>query len=203
MSAAARLAALPRNARRVAAVAILVLMMALAWLLVIVPVRLVATSQDDWRAEVSRQIARDRGMVKSATRVRELSESVRNAPIRGRLYAAGNVGIDDQLQNDLRQALIQSGVEPTTFKVLPGSTANGVRQHRVEFASIMSVDQLRSLYTALEQQTHYIRVERLRIEAPATQATNENPRLTLLMEARGYSLETPPAPAATRVARAY
>ena len=202
MSAVAKLAALPRNTRRGIALGMLVLLMLLAWFLVVMPIRLVASSQDDWRTEISRQISRDRGMVKSATRIREASVTVRNAPIRSRLYAAGAVSIDDQLQNDLRAALMQSGVEPTTFKILPGSTAKGLREHRVEFASIMSVDQLRSLYTALEQQAHYVRVERLRIESPASQATNENPRLTLLMEVRGYSLEAQPEPAATRVARA-
>jgi hypothetical protein len=199
---AARLSTLPRPARRAIALASLLLALLLVWLMVIVPVGMLATSQHEWRAQIVTQIARDRGIVKSANHIRELAGVVRDAPIRARLFEAGAVAVDDQLQNDLRAALLQSGVEPTTFKVLPGASAKGLRQHRVEFSSIMTVDQLRSLYTALEQQRHYVRIERLQIEAPAVQQSAENPRLTLLMEARGFSLDGLNAPAATRVARA-
>jgi hypothetical protein len=203
VSAATRLAALPRNTRRVVALALLVMVIVLAWLLVWLPVSTLASSQDEWRRQTAQQIAKDRGLAKSAARVREVAQSLRDAPIRARLYEAGDVPVDDQLQNDLRAALVQSGVEPTTFKVLPGATTQGLRQHRVEFSSVLSVDQLRSLLTALEQQRHYVRVERLRVEAPAEQRSNENPHLTLLMEAKGYSLDVSEARVATRVARAY
>lgn len=203
MSAAARLASLPRPTRRAIALAMLLFVMLLAWLLVVLPISTLASSQDEWRAHTAQRIATDRGLAKSAPKVREVALSLRDAPIRARLYEAGSVPVDDQLQNDLRAALMQSGVEPTTFKVLPGATVQGLRQHRVEFASVLSVDQLRSLLTALEQQRHYVRVERLRVEAPAEQRNNENPRLTLLMEAKGYSLDAPGASAPTRVARAY
>jgi hypothetical protein len=202
VSAAARLATLPRAARRALALAILSILLLLVWLLLLAPVEWLATSQDEWRAHVVQQIAGDRGTVRSANRIREVAGVVRDAPIRGRLYETGPMAVDDQLQNDLRAALLQSGVEPTTFKVLPGTSVKGLRQHRVEFSSVMSVDQLRALYGALQQQRHYVRIERLQIESPASQRADENPRLTLLMEAQGFALEAPAMPV-MKVARAY
>lgn len=202
MSAAGRIAVLPRSTRRAIALALLLFVVLLTWLLVVLPISALASSQDQWRAQAAQRIASDRGLAKSAGRVREVAQSLRDAPIRARLYAAGAIPVDDQLQEDLRAALIQSGVEPTTFKVLTGATVQGLRQHRVEFSSVLSVDQLRSLLTALAQQRRYVRVERLRVEAPSEQRNNENPRLTMLMEVKGYSLDTPAAHA-VRVARAY
>jgi hypothetical protein len=64
------------------------------------------------------------------------------------------------------------------------------------------VDQLRGLYAWLSQQSRYVRIERLRIQAPAVQRPDENPRLTVLMEAQAFALETAATPAARTVARA-
>lgn len=203
MSVVTRLRSLPLPARRAIALGTLLLALLLSWLLIALPIEVLASSQQDWREETARQIARDRGLAKSAPQLSELTHVVDKAPIRARLYdARGVISVDDQLQNELRTALLQAGVEPTTFKVLPGVSAGGLRQHRVEFSSILSVDQLRGLYSYLAQQPHYARIERLRIEAPATQRSDENPRLTVLMEVQGFALDAPAAPADKRVARA-
>jgi hypothetical protein len=174
----------------------------LAWLLLALPVKLLATSQQEWRERTAAQIARDRGLAKSATQLREVMNIVANAPIRARLFdAQGSTTVDDQLQTELRAALLHSGVEPTNFKVLPGSSSDGLRQYRVEFASIMSVDQFRGLCDYLARQPHYVRIERLRVDAPPTQRTDENARLTLLMEVQGFALDTG-SDAGRRLARA-
>lgn len=190
MSATASLRTWSAPARRAIALGTLLLAALLVWLLVVLPIEAIATSQQDWRDETARQIARDRGLVKSGPQLRELLQTVAHAPIRARLYeSGGTMTVDDQLQNELRAAMLQAGVEPTTFKVLPGASIDGLRQHRLEFSSIMSVDQLRGLYGYLTQQPHYMRIERLRIEAPPTQRADENPRLTVLMEIQGFTLD--------------
>jgi hypothetical protein len=97
--------------------------------------------------------------------------------------------------------LIASGVEPTNFKVLPATRALGLRVQRVEFSTTVTVDQLQGFFVALDNQPHYVRIERLRVDSPHTQRNDENPRLTALIEARGYSVDGP-APD-VRVARAY
>jgi hypothetical protein len=108
------------------------------------------------------------------------------------------------LQSELRDALVQSGVVPTTFKVLPGDLVGGLRAHRVEFASVMSVEQLRAFFLALAAQPHYVRVERLQLSAPQQQRSDENPPVNVLIEARGFALDLPATSASlTRVARAY
>ena len=204
MSLATRLTTLPAPARRTIALSSLLLLLALGWLLVVIPVRTLLLSQQEWRADITQRIARDRGLTKSAAQLREVSTTVSGAPIRARLFdAAAAIAVDDQLQNDLRAAMLQSAVEPTTFKVLPGVTAHGLRQHRVEFASVMTVDQLRAMLTFLGQQPHYVRIERLQVEAPAAQRPDENPRLNLLIEAQGFALDRATSSANTRVARAY
>jgi hypothetical protein len=71
----------------------------------------------------------------------------------------------------------------------------------VEFSTIVTIDQLQAFFVALDNQPHYVRIESLRLDAPDSQRNDENPRLTVLMEARGYSVDAP-APE-MRVARAY
>lgn len=207
MSAAARLALLPLVKRRAIAIGILLLAAALLWLVVVVPLRALVLSQAQWRADTAREIARDRGMAKTAAQVREIAAAVDASPLRARLYDAGNgMAITDQLQNDLRAALLQSGVEPTTFKVLPGTQVSGLRAHRVEFSSIMTVEQLRGFFVALSAQPRFVRVERLQLDAPQQQRNDENPHMTVLMEVRAFAVDVPtgtPATAVTRVARAY
>ncbi len=185
------------------ALASLGVLVLLAWLLVVLPIEALATSQRDWRETTAARIATDRGLVKSAAQLREVAGVVANAPIRARLFDAhSSMPVDDQMQNELRTALLQAGVEPTTFKVLPGASDAGLRQHRVEFSSIMSVDQLRGMYGYLLQQPHYLRIERVRLEAPSTQRPDENPRLTVLMEVQGFALDATAASDGRRVARA-
>jgi hypothetical protein len=207
VSAAARLASLPLGKRRAIAIAMLLLAVLLAWLVVVVPLRSLVLSQAQWRADTAREIARDRGMARTAGQVREIAETVDASPLRARLYDSDSgMAVTDALQNDLRAALLQSGVEPTTFKVLPGALVSGLRAHRVEFSSVMTVEQLRGFFVALSTQPRFVRVERLRLDAPQQQRREENPRVTALMEVRAFSTDVPistPAAAATRVASAY
>jgi len=202
MNAVARVAALPLVTRRAIALAVLAVMLVLAWSLVVWPVRVLLTSQTEWREDVTKQIARDRGMLKSATQIREAAAALDASTLRGWLYEGGGaLAPADALQNDLRSALLASGVEPTNFKVLPATNAAGLRAQRVEFSTIVTIDQLQAFFVALDNQPHYVRIERMRLDAPDTQRNDENPPMTVLMEARGYSVDGP-APE-VRVARAY
>lgn len=204
MSAAARLAAMPATTRRGIALVILAFALLLAWIVVVMPVQALLLSQQEWRADTARQIARDRGMAKSAAEVRTASAAVDASPLKARLYDVANgMAVTDELQNDLRNALTQSGVEPTTFKVLPASVVSGLRAHRVEFSSVMTVEQLRTFFVALAGQPRYARIERLKLDAPLQQRNDENPRVTALMEVRGFALDAVAPKAATRVASAY
>jgi hypothetical protein len=188
MSVAARLAAQSRPVRWTVALGMLALLMVLAWLVVWIPVQSLVSSQELWRQSTEEAIAEDRGTLKLAASLRAGREALNASPLPGKLLAdvAGG-GPDAQLQEELRAALLQSGVEPTNFKVLPAGSFQALRAHRVEFASNMTVDQLQAFFLALEGRPHFVRIERLQLSAPATQRTDENPRLNVLMEARGYS----------------
>ncbi|HTU67088.1 MAG TPA: type II secretion system protein GspM [Steroidobacteraceae bacterium] len=201
MSLAARLLTLPANARRTLALGILVLALLLAWFAIVQPVRGLLDSQRQWRQEVRRDIGRDRGLVAAADELRVAREAVTASALRAGLYDAKQGAPADQLQNDLRSALLAAGLEPTNFKPLPGVGADPLRVVRVEFASVMTVDQLRAFFAALDSQPHYVRIERLRLDAATEQRADDNPRLTALFEARGFTAE-PGAAAPLRVARA-
>jgi hypothetical protein len=204
MSAAARLAALPLVPRRVIALALLVLLLLLAWFTVVLPLGMALSSQTGWRDNTARTIARDRGMVAAAKDIREVAAAVESSPLRARFYETGGLSpVEDAVKNDLRSALLAAGVEPTTFKVLPAVATRGLRAHRVEFSTVVTVDQLQSFFVAVEGQPRYLRIERLRLDAPSNQRSDENPRVTALMEVRGYSVDGPAPQTQTRVARAY
>jgi hypothetical protein len=203
VSAVARIAAMSLPARRALAVLLLALAMLLVWVAVFLPIRALVSSQEQWREGTAGAIAADRGMLSLAEQLRVAREALKTSPLPARLYASSATGGPDvQLQDDLRAALTRSGVEPTNFKVLPAGSFRNLRAHRVEFASIMTVDQLQAFFIALEGQQHFVRIERLQLGAPSAQRTDENPRINVLMEARGYSLNAP-VPAGTRVAYAH
>ena len=203
MNAATRLAAMPLATRRAVAVLLLVLALLLAWGAIVLPARGLFTAQREWRIDAAREIARDRGIVSTANQLREAAASIDASPLRTRLYEVGGaVAPGDQLEQDLRAALLASGVEPTNFKVLPAAMANGLHIYRVEFSSIMAIDQLRAFFQALELQPRHVRIERLKLDAPSAQHIHENPRVTVLMEARGYSVDAAAPAPAVRVARA-
>jgi hypothetical protein len=202
MSVTDRLDALPLVTRRAIALIMLAVLVALAWLVVAWPVRTLLTSQVEWRQNAAQRIAHDRGMLAAGTQIRDAAAAVEASGLRAWLYEAGGaLAPADTLQNDLRGALLASGVEPTNFKVLPSATSAGLRAQRVEFSTILTIDQLQAFFVALGNQPHYVRIERLRLDAPDVQRNDENPRLTVLMEARGFSVDGP-APE-MRVARAY
>jgi hypothetical protein len=205
VSTAARLSSLPLAMRRAIALGLLLLAALLAWLMLVVPLRGLLLSQQEWRAVTAREIARDRGLAQSAAQLHEISTAVNASPLLARLYEpSSGTAVTDQLQSELRDALVQSGVVPTTFKVLPGDLVGGLRAHRVEFASVMSVEQLRAFFLALAAQPHYVRVERLQLSAPQQQRSDENPPVNVLIEARGFALDLPATSASlTRVTRAY
>jgi hypothetical protein len=139
--------------------------------------------------------------VAASVELRAAQTALQGSPWRARLFTVTNsVSPADQLQEDLRTALRRAGVEPTNFKVLPASGFRGLRVHRVEFASVMTVDQLRAFFAALGAQPRTVRVERLQLDAPAVQRADENPRLNVLMEAQGFSADA--APVTTRLADA-
>ena len=193
----ARLATLPPAARRVIALSLLVLALLVAWVAVVLPVRTLLLSQGAWRADSARQIARDRGVARSAAQILAASAAVDASPLRPRLYETGGNGAVSPaaaLQNDLRAALIVAGVEPTNFRELPGSSTRGLRVHRVEFSSTLSVDQLQAFFLALDRQPHYVRVERLRLDAPAVQRADENPRVTALQHSPPWRQYPPLSP---------
>ena len=137
-------------------------------------------------------IGEDRGIVKQAQALRTAREALNASPWPARLFVSRDgAGPDLQLQDEVRAALTQSGVEPTNFKVLPASDFRNLRAHRVEFASIMTIDQLQAFFLAIEGRQRLVRIEKLQLSAPSAQRQDENPRLNVLMEARGYSTNAP------------
>jgi Tfp pilus assembly protein PilO len=202
MNTAARLSTWPLAARRGIVLTLFVAVLLLAWTVIVLPLQTVITSQAEWRESAAQEIARDRGLLKSAAQVREAAMALDKSELHGWLYeSGGGLPAVDALQNDLRTALLASGIEPTNFKVLPAASTKGLRVQRVEFSTIVTVDQLQAFFLAVERLPHYVRIERLRLDAPETQRNDENPRMTALMEARGYSVDRQ-APE-VRVARAY
>src|SRR5688572_14301657 len=120
MSIATRLATLPLPARRAITITLLVLVLLLAWWLMITPVAALVSSQQAWRQRTTMDIGEDRGIVKQAQALRTAREALNASPWPARLFVSRDgAGPDLQLQDEVRAALTQSGVEPTNFKVLP------------------------------------------------------------------------------------
>ena len=56
----------------------------------------------------------------------------------------------------------------------------------MRFAASIRLNDLQNLLTSMSNHSHYLRVERLIVTAPQTQAPDENPPLAVTMDVFGY-----------------
>lgn len=191
MSLAERLTARPSWERRTLALGFLALAALAVWAGLMTPLQGLLVSQDDWRAQVRHELAHARGKAASESALRKADAALAADPIWREFFAAPR-GQDPtaQIQRDVQNIGMATGVTVQAMTSLPRVTEGGLSGYGVRFTSSATADQLQKLMDAVRGNPRYLRVERLSISAPQLQKPDDNAALVITVEIFGYT-QTP------------
>lgn len=194
MTLAERLTTRSPAQRRVLAVVMLVAAIGLIWCAILAPLAWVVASQDEWRTDVRRDLARALGAAASEPALRKRAAALVNEPIWSKLYEMPK-GQDATtlVQRDVMRAGTSAGVNVQTIVPVPKVEEAGLVGYGIRFTTTLSADQLKKLMDALRANVGYLRVERLTVAAPQVQPADQNAALTVTMEVYGFSRVRPVA----------
>ena len=189
-----KLAARPPAQRRALAVVMFVAAIGLIWGALVVPLAWVVASQDEWRAEVRKDLARSLGRAASEPDLHRRLVALKAEPVWGKLYEVPDgQGATALVQRDVMRAGTSSGVNIQAIIPVPKVEEAGLVGYGLRFTATLSADQLKKLVDALRANTGYLRVERLTIGAPQVQRTDQNAALNVTVEVYGFSRAHPVA----------
>ena len=182
------LTARPPTQRRVLAVAMLVTAIGLVWFAILVPLVWVVGSQEEWRTNARRDLARTLGRAESEPSLRKRAASIAAEPIWGKFYDVPK-GQDAStlVQRDVMNAGAGAGVKIQTVVPVPRVEEAGLVGYGIRFTTTLSADQLKKFAAGLRGNTGYLRVERLTVTAPQVQQADQNASLTVTMEVYGFA----------------
>jgi hypothetical protein len=195
MSYTDRILAQPRSTRRVLALVFIPMALALFWNAIVVPVRWVTTSQDEWRDETRTTLARARGHATSLDSLQKQVDALPAAPVWARFYGTGGAeGSGAAVQQDVATLCAAAGLENPAISALPAEKSGALTRFTIRVATTGSAERLKVFLAKLREQPHYLRVDRLNVSAPQAQSSDQNPVLTINMDIAGFAGELPAAP---------
>jgi Tfp pilus assembly protein PilO len=192
MSAASHIAARSVPWRRALALLLIPVAVALVWCLLVVPLRWVATSQGQWRAQVRAELARVRGHAQALAALREDVAKLPSQPVWQRFYAQNGPSVGAALQQDLTTLGAAAGFSEQSITPLPTQARGQLTAYSVRLMASGTIDQLQAFVVGVRGHPRYLRLERLTITAPQVQAKEQNAILSFTLDIDGFARE--PAP---------
>jgi len=185
-SFAAHCEKLHQPTRRLIALTAIPLIAGLAWAVIVIPGQAIYRSQADWRADAIATLSRVRQAKSVGDELSERLKSLPAAAIWNKFYTVNKAGsAGSMLQADVGGVLnsIHAGVQSLT--PLRTTDVNGLNTVGLRVVASMTIDQLKNFLAGIANHVHYLRVERLRINAPPTQTPEQNAMLTVTIEIYG------------------
>ena len=188
MTLASRIERLPIAARRAAAIGVAVAALAFLFVCLVKPLQWAVESQQRWRSETQRQLARDRGQALHEKAVRQSLEALPSAKIWRQFYAGtSRAEVSRFIEQHLARISAAASVEFESATPLPTVEDDALPSVGVRLKAVgVSAEQLRALLAALRAHEPYLRVERLTVSAPLMQSAERNPPLEVTLDVAGY-----------------
>ena len=199
MTFAERIGAQRPATRRVIALLLLPLSLCALWAFVAVPLRMVITSQDEWRTSVRLELSRARALAARLPQARADLAGLANRPAWKYFYRA-NSGEDAsvQIQRDVTALSNAVGVTPQAVTTLPSEQIGTLRKYSVRLSLSANAEQLASFFSGLRQHTPHLRVERVTASSPQVQQVDVNAPVSVVADIAGYAPTSSDAPAGGR-----
>jgi hypothetical protein len=188
--------------RRALAVALLLVVAASVWALIVEPVRALYESQHLWRQNARELLAYSKGSVVTLQQLETQVSAMRASSLWSKLYRSDQASAGASiLQSDVGTMLtgVQAGAQSLT--PIRSSSAGALLQVGVHVTAAMRIDQLQQFVSAVRAHPKYLRMEQLTIAAPQSQGATENPVLTVNMDIHGFELMQKPGSASPTRAR--
>jgi hypothetical protein len=199
-----RCESLPNPWRAILALGAIPVLGAVSWVLFIVPVTALYDGQQGWREDAKSKLARAKGTASQSAELDRQLELLPSAGIWSKFYIVDSAGAAaSAIQMDVGALL--NAVHAAVQSMTPLRSAEAVQSTTVglRVSASMTIDQLKSFLQSLSSHPRYLRVDRLRVNAPLSQTPNTNTVLTVTLEIVGMErLRTQPPPAASTVAAA-
>lgn len=193
MNLAERCARLPMAWRRVVVLLVApvsaLLLVAVIW----APIAYLRASQVDWRSDALETLSSAQHAPVVQAALDQQLAAMRSSPLWSRFYAApDSASAATSLHADLSALLTSAQANVQSVTPIPSEEQAAFTRVGIRFAASMRMNDLQSLLTSMGNHSRYLRVERLIVTAPQTQAPQENPPLAVTMDVYGYQLSNEP-----------
>jgi hypothetical protein len=187
MKLAQQCAGLPTAWRRVVALLIVPVSVLLLVALVWAPIAYVRAIQVDWRTDAIETLASAQHAPAMQAALDQQIAAMRSSPLWSRFYEAPNsASAATALHADLSALLSSAQANVQSLTPIPSQEQAAFTRIGTRFAASIRLNDLQNLLTALSNHSRYLRVERVIVTAPQTQAPDENPPLAVTMDVFGY-----------------
>lgn len=187
MSIAQRCACLPVAVRRAIALGIVPLCLLCLSGALCAPLIHVISAQKAWRIQARDLVARAKGAQELRAQLSQQISTLRSSWLWSKLYEPAGSGVTaGLLYSDVSVLLSQTQSQAQSVTPIPVQEAPFFNKFGVRLTASMRVDQLQRFMSAVEAHPRYLRIERLAIVAPQTQADNENPPLAVTADIYGF-----------------
>ena len=188
MTVTDRIVAKTSPVRRAFAVLLVPIAVFVVWGLVFLPLRWIATSQDNWRADTRVELARARGQAQMLPVVQEKLTKLPSAPVWQRFYRIeGGADGGAAIQQDVANLCTAAGLGNQSITPLPSQEEGTLMKYGVRLSASGTADQLTAFVARMREHPRYLRAERLNVTAPQAQANEQNPVLSWTLDISGYA----------------
>jgi hypothetical protein len=172
--------------RRIVVVVSIPLLVGIAWALVVLPLQIAYRAQVDWRNDAIATLARARGSKAQADALSQQLKTLPTEAIWNKFYSVAKPGAaGSMLQADIGSVLNSVHASVQSLTPLRTTQVDGLTTIGLRVSAGMTVDQLKNFLGGVSGHAHYLRIERLRVNAPQGQVPDQNAMLTVTVEVYG------------------
>jgi hypothetical protein len=185
-SLATRCEKLSPSLRRVVAIVSIPLLIGLVWMIVVLPLQLAYRAQVDWRDDAIATLARARGSQSQGDVLSQQLKALPTEAIWNKFYVVAKPGgAGSMLQTDIGGVLNSVHASVQSLTPMRAAEVGGLTTIGLRVSAAMTIDQLKGFLAGVANHPHYLRVERMRVNAPQAQVPEQNVMLTVTLEIYG------------------
>jgi hypothetical protein len=153
----------------------------------------IASSQEEWRADTRQTLGRLRGLAAMTPSLANELAALPNAPVWPRFYPVGT-GVDGSslVLRDVVGLYAAAGATVLSATPVPSRHEEALDKFGVRVSASMTTSQIKTVIARLRGHGRYLRTELVSVYVPQVQSPEGDPPLTLTLEVFGYARKEVP-----------